>query len=54
MDASKLETSKTEVHSLDLDNEFVSDVVEGIEDFKAGRGESFDNKEDLMNYLKSL
>jgi len=50
MDASKVETSKTET----LDNEFVSDIIEGIEDFKAGRGKSFDNKDDLMNYLKSL
>lgn len=54
MDASKVETSKTETRPLDLDNEFVSDIIEGIEDFKAGRGKSFDNKDDLMNYLKSL
>lgn len=54
MEASKIETSKTETRPLDPDNEFVSDVIEGIEDFKAGRGKSFDNKDNLMSYLKSL
>lgn len=54
MEASKIETSKTETRPLDLNSEFVSDVVEGIEDFKAGRGKSFDNKDDLMSYLKRL
>lgn len=54
MEASKIETSKTETRPLDLESEFVSDVAEGIEDFKAGRGKSFDNKDDLMSYLKRL
>jgi len=54
MEASKIETSKTETRTLDLESEFVSDVVEGIEDFIAGRGKSFDNRDDLLSYLKRL
>lgn len=54
MEASKIETSKTETRTLDSESEFVSDIVEGIEDFKAGRGKSFDNKDDLLSYLKRL
>jgi hypothetical protein len=54
MEASEIERSKAEVRPLDLDNEFVRDVIEGIEDFIAGRGKSFDDKDDLISYLKRL
>ena len=54
MEASEIESSRAKVRPLDLDNEFVRDVIEGIEDIKAGRGKSFDDKDDLMSYLKRL
>ncbi|MHC1594858.1 MAG: hypothetical protein ACXQT2_06070 [Methanotrichaceae archaeon] len=50
----KAKAQKTGAHPLGLENELVSDIIEGIEDFKAGRGKSFDSKNDLMAYLKSL
>ncbi len=54
MEASEIETSKAEARPLDLDNEFVRDVIEGIEDFEAGHGKTFDDKDDLMSYLRRL
>jgi len=54
MVAAKTKTPKTGTRPIGLENELVSDIIEGIKDFKAGREKYFDSKNDLMAYLKSL
>lgn len=54
MASDEVETPKTETCHLYLENEFVVSIIRGIEDYKAGRGKSFDSIEEAMCYLESL
>lgn len=35
-------------------NEFASGVIRGIKEFKAGKGKTYDNKEEFLNSLRDL
>ena len=37
-----------------LSNEFAAGVIRGIKEFKAGKGKTFDNKEEFLNSLRDL
>jgi len=50
----EVKTLKTDNCPLDLEDEFVASIIRGIEDYKAGRGKSFNSKEEAMRYLESL
>ena len=54
MASDEVKTPKTEKCPLDLENEFVASIIRGIEDYKAGRGKSFNSIEGAMRYLESL
>lgn len=54
MSSEKVETPKAENCPLDLDDEFVASIIRGIEDYKTGRGKSFNSIEEVMRYLDSL
>ncbi len=54
MDSENVKTSKTENCPLDLEDEFAASIIRGIEDYRAGRGKSFNSIEEVMDYLRSL
>ena len=54
MASENVKTLNTENCSLDLDDEFVASILRGIEDYKTGRGKSFNSIEEAMRYLESL
>ena len=37
-----------------LSNEFAAGVIKGIKEFKAGKGKTYDNKEEFLNSLRDL
>lgn len=54
MASDEVKTPKTETCPLDLESEFVASIIRGIEDYKAGRGKSFNSVEEVMRYLEGL
>jgi hypothetical protein len=54
MASDEVKTPKTENCPLDLEDEFVASIIRGIEDYKAGRGKSFNSIEEAMRYPESL
>jgi hypothetical protein len=49
--ALKREEPDIEAH---LSNEFTAGVIRGIREFKAGKGKTFDDKEEFLNSLREL
>lgn len=48
------EKPKADKHVITMEDELVAGIIEGIEEYRAGLGKTFDSKEEFLKHLRSL